>query len=106
MKWYIWMAGWTSAFIGAPLAIMFTVMGILIEGGNTEPWGELAALCYGTIAVGPLISLFTWLANEEEVPDRPLPRAERKQLKKERARILLDKSIEDLEYEHGIGRRR
>lgn len=101
MKWFVWMAGWTLALVGAPLGIIFTVMAILIEGGATEPWGELAGLSFGTMAVGPLISLFLWLANEEEVPDRPvrLPRAERRELKKERARILLERRIEELELE-------
>jgi hypothetical protein len=76
--------------------IACTIAGIFIDGGENEPWGELAFLLY-VITAGSFVGYAIW--EEGGLPEKPirLSRDGRKELRKRQERAILEQSIRDLE---------
>lgn len=99
MMYYVYkilvLVGVLFPFVG----VASTVMGIFIDGGKNEPWGEFAALCYVVGFLSAVISSI-W-AEDDGAPKKPmrLSREGRKQLRKAQDQAILDESIRRLERE-------
>ena len=103
MTWRIYQARWLIYLLGLAVVVGIAVSAVWVE---SEKLGATAAILgVPWFIAGLPIGLWSDSPPRRPTPEQQLPRAQRKELEKARADILLQKKIEQLEYSE-LGHRR
>lgn len=102
----LFVLAWTTVVFSVVTMFACITAGIFIDGGDSEPWGELAGM-FGGMGAFTLFGTTIWtvhLTDNNELhrpePTAKLSRDDRKKLKAERSRIELERTIQQLEHEN------